>query len=294
MGFLDGLKKLGLGALEDEELYEDPSKKKAEEKKEEPQKPPVEIDEASLLFDKKYVCPVCEYDFKVRTLRTGKIRMARQDLDLRPVFKEIDTTKYEVVTCPNCGYSVLAKYFGNLTKFQMDEVRSKICANFKRQDFSEDVYTYEEARMRYELAIASAMVKKSKNSEKAYICLKMAWLIRGETEHLDMSAPGYTEKKVANDAEEKEMLQKALDGFELARMTETQIAGMDEATTDYLMAALALEVENYNLAMKMVGNIIGSRVANSRIKDKANELKSLILKRAREARETITTENSEK
>ena len=30
MGFLDGLKKFGLSALEDEELYEDPKKKVAQ------------------------------------------------------------------------------------------------------------------------------------------------------------------------------------------------------------------------------------------------------------------------
>ena len=273
MGFLDGLKKFGLSALENEELYEDP-KKKAEEQQQ--KKNTVVIDEASLLFDKKYTCPICEYDFSVKTLRTGKVRMKRQDIDLRPVYEEMDPVKYEVVTCPECGYSILAKNFGNLTRFQIDEVKSKISANYRKQTFGTNTYSYEDARARYELAIATAIVKKAKNSEKAYLCLKMAWLVRGETEHLDPEAPDYAEKKKANEAEEKELLRKALDGFTLARQSESQIAGMDETTTDYLMAAIALEIDDFDLASRMISGIIGSRTANPRIKDKAHDLKDML------------------
>ncbi|WP_408070358.1 DUF2225 domain-containing protein [Butyrivibrio sp. JL13D10] len=282
MGFLDGLKKFGLGALEDEELYEDP-KKKAVEKAEAAKKEAVVINEETLLFDKKYTCPICEEEFNVKTLRSGKVRMQKQDIDLRPVYAEMDPSKYEVVTCPECGYSVLAKFFAPLTKFQIDEVKSKISANYKKQPFGDKSYSYEEARVRYELAIATAMVKKSKNSEKAYLCLKMAWLIRGETEHLDPSAPGYAEKKKANEAEEKDLLKKALDGFVLARQSESSIAGMDETTTDYLMAAIALEVDDYDLAARMISNILSSRTANSRIKDKASDLKEMVMEKKKKA-----------
>lgn len=287
MGFLDGLKKFGLGALEDEELYEDPKKKEVA-KKEVAKKPPVVFNEETLLFDKKYTCPICEAEFNVKTLRTGKVRMKSQDVDLRPVYAEMDPSKYEVVTCPECGYSVLTKYFAPLTKFQIDEVKSKIGANFKKQTFGDKTYSYEEARMRYELAIATAMVKKSKNSEKAYLCLKMAWLVRGETEHLDPSAPDYEEKKKANEAEEKELLKKALDGFVIARQSETKIAGMDETTTDYLMGAIAMEVDEFDIASKMISNILGSRVANSRIKDKANELKEMVMEKKKKAGEAAS------
>ncbi len=288
MGFLDGLKKFGLGALGEEELYEDP-KKKDEPKKEE-KKPPVVINEETLLFDKKYTCPVCEIEFGSKTLRSGKVRMKSQDIDLRPVYTEMDPSKYEVITCPMCGYSVLTKYFAPLTKFQVDEIKSKITANFKKQKFGEKCYSYEEARLRYELAIASAMVKKAKNSEKAYLCLKMAWLVRGETERLDPGAPDYEEKKKKNEAEEKELLKKALDGFVLARQSETKIAGMDETTTDYLMAAVAMEVDEFDIAIRMISNIIASRTANSRIKDKANDLKEMVLEKKKAADAAAATQ----
>ncbi len=286
MGFLDGLKKFALGALdlEEEELFEEP-KKKVEPKKQEPPKPVSTIDESTLVYDRKYTCPICEAPFVAKTLKSGKVRMSRQDVDLRPVYKEIDPIKYDIVSCPECGYSVLAKHFGNLTKFQTDAVRGKINENYKRKEYKDPIYSYEEARIRYELAIATAMVKKSKFSEKAYLCLKMAWLIRGETEHLDPESPEYEEKKKSNQEEEKEFLKKALDGFELARMKEAQIEGMDEATLDYLMAALGLEIGNYDLSVKLLGNIIGSRTANSRIKDKARDLKDVVLQKAKEEKE---------
>ena len=66
MGFLDGLKKFGLGALEDEELYEDPKKKAV--KKEEPKKQALPLNEETLLFDKKYTCPICDSQFDSKTV----------------------------------------------------------------------------------------------------------------------------------------------------------------------------------------------------------------------------------
>lgn len=275
MGFLDGLKKFGLGDLEEEELYDDPKKNTA--KKEEVKKEVVPLNEETLLFDKKYTCPICDGTFNSKTVRSGKVRTKGVDVDLRPDYDEIDQIKYDIITCPNCGYSALARYYGNLTKFQCDEIRNKISANYKKQEFSGTTYSYEEAHIRYELAIATAMVKKAKNSEKAYLCLKMAWLLRGETQRLDPEAEGYEAKKKSNDEQEMELLKKALDGFVIARQSETPpIAGMDEMTLDYLMSALALETKDYETALKMVGSIITSRTANSRLKEKAKDLKELI------------------
>ena len=127
------------------------------------------------------------------------------------------------------------------------------------------------------------MVKKAKNSEKAYICLKTAWVLRGETQRLDPSADDYETKKAENDAQEKELLKNALDGFVMARQSEEfPIAGMDSSTLDYLLAALAVETDQYDIASKMIGEILVSRVANSRIKDKARFLKEMMAEKTGE------------
>ena len=63
----------------------------------------------------------------------------------------------------------------------------------------------------------------------------------------------------------------------MARQSEEfPIAGMDSTTLDYLIAALAMETGDYDVAGKMISEILTSRTANSRIKDKARLLKEMM------------------
>ena len=278
-GIFSGLEKLGLGNIGGN-LFEEPKKKEDTVKAQPPKPKLVLVNEEDFLFDKKYTCPICDGEFEAKTVRTGKVRMRNVDIDLRPDYDELDMNKYDVIACPTCGYAALSRYYGNLTKYQMEDIKKNICMNYTGKVYKESIYNYEHARDIYQLALANAMVKKAKNSEKAYICLKTAWVIRGETQRLDPSEDGYEAKKAANDASEKEYLSNALDGFVLARQTEQfPIAGMDTTTLDYLMAALAVETGRDDIAKRMIGEILVSRVANSRIKDKARKLKEILAER---------------
>lgn len=276
-GIFSGLEKLGLGNIGGGNLFEDPKKKEAAVKQDAPKKKLSLVNEEDYLFDKKYKCPVCEDDFEAKTVRTGKVRMKNVDIDLRPDYDELDQNKYDVIACPHCGYAALGRYFPTLNKYQIDDIRVKISMNYKKLDDPGATYSYDYARNLYQLALANAVVKKAKNSEKAYICLKTAWVIRGETQRLDPAEEGYDDKKAANDAQEKELLANALSGFVMARQSEEfPIAGMDASTLDYLIAALAVETDDLDTASKMVSELLTSRVANSRIKDKARNLKDMI------------------
>ena len=268
---------MGLGNISGGDLFEDPSKKEVNVKKNEPQKKLVLANEEDYLFDKKYKCPICDSDFEAKTVRTGKVRMKAVDVDLRPDYSEVDQNKYDIIACPECGYAALGRYFTTLTKYQIDDIRSKICMNYKKQPFNEPIYSYDHAKKLYQLALANAVVKKAKNSEKAYICLKTAWVVRGETQRLDPSAADYEQKKKENDAQERELLTNALNGFVMARQSEDfPIAGMDSTTLDYLIAALAYETDQFDIASKMISELLTSRTANSRIKDKARMIKELM------------------
>ena len=275
-GIFSGFEKLGLGNIGKEELFEDPKKKTVEVKKEQPKRLQL-VNEEDYLFDKKYKCPVCDSEFEARTVRTGKVRMKNVDIDLRPDYDELDQNKYDVIACPACGYAALGRYFPTLNKYQIDDIRVKICMNYKHEPNNEPIYSYEYAKRLYQLALANAVVKKAKNSEKAYICMKSAWVIRGETQRLDPEEEGYEAKKKENDAQEKELLENALNGFVMARQSEEfPIAGMDSTTLDYLIAALAVETGKKDIASKMISDILVSRTANSRIKDKARVLKDML------------------
>ena len=282
MSILSGLGKFGLGNLEEQNLYEKEKEKVVQENK------PVEVkvpEESDFLYEKKYVCPVCGEEISTLTVRAGKVHVKKVDTDLRPVYEQVDEIKYDIVACPECGYAALGRYFKTLTKRQIDDIRNKICMNYKPQRDQKTIYTYEDAKERYQLALANAIVKNAKASEKAYLCLKTAWLIRGETERMSADQVADSEaKKKDNLEEEQELLKNALDGFVMARQTEEfPIAGMNTVTLDYLLAALYMETGQYDAASKMIGGILTSRSANSHIKDRAYDLKELLAEKKKAA-----------
>ncbi len=274
MGLLSGLGSLGLGNLENAVLYEKAEKK---QEKEVDKKETHEIKEEDMIFDKSYTCPVCDQEFKAKTIRAGRVRMLGTDLDLRPKYENIDMMKYETIVCPHCGYAALSRYFKYMTSVQMKLIRDTICMNYHPHPMDGDIYTHEQALERYKLTLANAIVKHAKASEKAYICLKTGWLVRGMAEALDQSAADYNAKKDAFQKMEIEYLKNALEGFLAARQTETfPMCGMDETTMDYLIAALALECEEYALSLKIITHVIMSREANSRVKDRARDIRDIL------------------
>ncbi len=267
---------LGLGNLSASDLYKEevkPVRRGPVEVKEVKQ-----LGETDLLFDKTYNCPVCGESFKNKTVRTGKNRLLRIERDLRQVYTPVDQVKYDVVACPYCGYATLTKFFDSPTRMQIEGVRKTICLNYRTQKWGEEYYTYEDAKKRLQLALANSIAKSAKSSEKAYICLKIAWVLRGERDVLDPESPDYETMKKENEAGEIEALYSAYEGFVQARQTEGYpMCGMDEPTTDFLIGALAFETGRLDVASKMVSTILASRTASSHIKDKARDLKEEII-----------------
>lgn len=278
-GILSGLKGLGLGELEKRELYEEEEKEKVIPiRKAEPKR--IVVEEKDLIYDKSFSCPVCDHKFTSKVMKTGKTRLVSADLDCRPIFEGIDSNKYDVVECPECGYAAMVAYFQPLLNAQIKMVREGICNKIKIQNPTGEIYQYEEVISRYQVALACAIVKHGKDSEKAYICLHFAWLLRGYAEMLEEEQNLTAEKAKELKEQETECLQNALEGLINARQKESlPICGMDQSSLDYMMAAVAYELEKDNIAAKMVSEILVSSVASSRMKDKARNLKELILER---------------
>jgi hypothetical protein len=216
-------------------------------------------------------------------VRAGKLKLVRTDQDLRPVYEQMEPLKYDVVLCPHCGYAVLAKYFGGLTASQLKAVRTEVSSGFVPQETKGSTYDFEEALNRYKLCLANAIVKRAKPSEKAYICLKAGWMLRSYEEALVVTGPEdmLLEQKLKR--QEQEFLKSALEGFISARQTEDYpIAGMDEITLEYLIAVLAMEFGQDEIASRLISNILVSPSVNRRIKDKARDIKEELLARKKE------------
>lgn len=278
-GILSGLARFGLGKLENMELYEAPKK---EEAGTDGKPAPVVMQEQDFLFDKSCTCPICDKEFKNRTVKVGKAKLSGSDLDLRPRYEQIDLLKYDIVMCPFCGYTALSRFFKFVTAPQAKNIKKTICATFEPQKERKEIYTYDEALERYKLALANAIVKQTRASEKAYICLKTAWLLRGKAEHLDKNLPDYEEQKKQCTEEENEFLRNALEGFTTARQSESfPMCGMDEPTVDYLIAVTAMRFEQYDVASRLIAGILQS-TANPRMKDKARDLKEMVMAKMKE------------
>ncbi|MBD5524266.1 MAG: DUF2225 domain-containing protein [Lachnospiraceae bacterium] len=278
-GLLSGLEQFGLSNLENMDLYEAPKK----EEKGADGKGTHTVQEQDFLFDKSFTCPICDKEFKARTVRIGKAKLAGSDLDLRPRYEQIDLLKYDIILCPHCGYAALSRFFKFVTAPQAKNIKKTISATFKPQKETKEIYTYDEALERYKLTLANAIVKQTRASEKAYICLKTAWLLRGKAEHLDKELPDYEEQKKLCEDEENEFLRNALEGFLAARQTESfPMCGMDEPTVDYLIAVTAMRFEQYDVSSRLITGILQSPTANPRMKDKARDIKEMLMKKIKE------------
>lgn len=278
---LSGLESLGLGDLSGLDIYAK-SEKAASKEKGEDVKHEIKINETDFLFDKKHECPVCGKGFKTKTIRAGKARLERIDTDLRPIHENVDTLKYDAIVCPHCGYAALNRFFTYVTHKHAKIIKESISANFVNTFTDEPTYSYEEAIKRHKLALLNTVMKRAKDSEKAYTCLKLAWLHRGYIEHISTETEDFANKVRSLKAEEISFLEKAYEGFKVAFSTEEYpMCGMDDMTVAYLIGDLARQLGKYEEAAKQVSLVITSRKANDRIKEKARDLRDMIKEEVR-------------
>lgn len=236
---------------------------KTEEAKENKEQETEELSKEAIeacLYDKTEECPVCDNKFKTRIVRKSKVKFVKSDTDLRPIFTPIQPDYYDVVICNKCGYAAISSKFRPIMGTQADLVSQKITPKFFPKEYP-DVYDANVAIERYKLALLTAVAKNARLGEKAYICLKLAWLYRD----LDESANEMT------------YLKSAYEGFQAAYAADTfPICGLDEPTLTYIMADLARRLGDNTQSIKFLGKVITTRNINPRLKEKALDLKQLL------------------
>lgn len=273
-----GLESLGLSNMNKIDIYE--KEKEAEEKEE---KSILAETEEELIFEKTQVCPACEKKFYSKAVKSGKAKLVETDTDLRPKYSNVDPGKYDVIACPHCGYSAVSRFFKGITFAQVKLIKENISSQFKELPTMGVTYTYDESIMLHKLALANSVVKKAKVSERAYTCLKTAWLIRGKKESLDSSIKDYKAEYDKLQNEEDGFIKNAYEGFVNAMQTENfPICGMEEMTFLYVTADLARRSGESEQSLKILGTIITSRTATSKLKDRARDLKDILLEERKE------------
>ena len=88
MGIFSGLKNLGLGNMEEMDLFDEPKKEEAKPKA--AAAVPARPQEKDLIYDRSFVCPVCDSHFTAKIMKSSKARLLGTDQDLRARYDGID------------------------------------------------------------------------------------------------------------------------------------------------------------------------------------------------------------
>lgn len=234
--------------------------------------------EKTLILDRTYTCPICDSKIKAKSVKTNVAKFVGTGPDLRPMHSNINVTKYETVCCNQCGYAALAKDFKNTTQVQRKLLREKIQANYKsHEEVPCDAYSIETAISRLKMALLCTVTKMGKESEVGNICLKISWLYQDLADEVAEDDPNAEAKKNNYLAEAHNASMNAYEHLSKARMEEDYpIAGMNEATLDYLLAYLGYEKGEYQTAMQYLSGVVATRGISARLKDKCLELKEIL------------------
>lgn len=242
--------------------------------------------EEEYIFDKKMTCVVCDKPFTTKILKSNRARRLESDVDLRPRYENIDTLKYGICSCPNCGYSAMHSAFSHIAGRQINNIKEQVCVHFLPEDRSGwSSYTYDQAIRMHALALQCAEAKLAKNGEKAYLHMLMAWLYREkEKEAENITVEELRKLEIENcHTQADEHYMAAFEGFQQAMMNEMfPIAGLNQPTLEYIIAYMAFYFGKLEVSAKLIGSVLTTSSASRNVKDRALELKSEIIKLLKE------------
>ncbi len=238
-----------------------------------------EYEPERLFFEKVHTCPICEKEFPSITVRMSAAYPEGTDIDMRPRYKNIDIAKYRVMECPWCGYANLDKFFHKITKREILLLKDKLIVPEVIEPENTGEREYADAYPMYRSALRCSLLSGAKKSERAYIALYTAWLLRGWREAEIKKNDPEADIHIMSLGAENKVLKYALQYFTLARQEEIfPICGLEETTFDYLLAALSYGQGNYKDAMRLVTGVLRDRSLPANLRIMAEDLRDAMRK----------------
>jgi uncharacterized protein (DUF2225 family) len=236
------------------------------------------VDISNLLYDKTIKCPICEHEFKVRSVKTSAYRVKEKDSDFFINYTRINPYFYDVWLCNTCGYTAIKTDFEKIREIKKELIIKNISSKWSPKVYPL-VYDERIAIERYKLALINYTAINAESYKKSMICLKIAWIYR-------------ILKEVEN---ENKYIKNALDGFLEAYYKEDfPMYGMDRSTVMYLIGELHRRCSNNEEALLWFGNVITSSMSSQKIKDMARKQKDLIKSTDEKYRNADNNENQTK
>lgn len=212
------------------------------------------------LFNKKIDCPVCQNKFEAKVNKAKKALITSKDSDLFIRYRVINPYFYEIWLCPHCGYAAIKTEFLSIKEIQKEKIINKITPRWTPRNYP-DVYDELIAIDRFKLALLTAVVIGSKESTKAILSLKIAWMYR----------------LLEKEEEEIQYLKKAIDGLSSTYYNEQlPVYGLDQFSLLYLIGELKRRVGENTEALKFFGELFVERNAPQKLKEMARDMKDLI------------------
>ncbi len=281
MNLLSGMEKFGFSMDEELDILAEEKPKKAAAAAK--VAAPVVKQEKDFIIDKKVRCPVCDKEFPIKAVLATKLKRLEPDFDLRPNYEHVDKIKYDFLSCPNCGYSALDTTFSKIDTARVKLIRTEFAPSFKPQAGEKlpDLYSYDYAIEKFKLALICTMKKRAKMSEKAYVCLKIAWLRRAQLKELEANSDSDPKAIELVKKEYEGFYSQAYEGFMKAVSQETPpFCGMASEAVEFMLANMSVYYKKYDAAMKLIARLIQSPSTSRKLKDKCIELKDDITAKA--------------
>ncbi|SHK14778.1 hypothetical protein SAMN02745163_03277 [Clostridium cavendishii DSM 21758] len=248
-----GLENLGFNNVNDLKVFNDQEAEKVAA-------PIKKLQADSFLFDKEMKCPVCNLNFKTKSVKVNGPRVQSRDTDFFITYAVINPYFYDVWLCPHCGYAAMKADFPKIKSYQIEDIKNKISPKWKGKSYPE-VYDENVAIERYKLALLNAVVMNAKDSTKSMICLKTAWMYR----------------MLGDNTNECSFIEKSLEGFNRAYQNEDfPIYGLQRFSLLYLLGELNRRLDNDEEALIWFGKVLTTYGAPEKVKDMARDMRELI------------------
>ncbi|MDF1616684.1 DUF2225 domain-containing protein [Petrocella sp. FN5] len=237
-----------------------------------------------LVFDRKVKCPVCDHEFLSKTVKSSINRFERTSLTLRPIYSKIDPLIYDVIQCNSCGYAALNTTYNKISERQIKTIKEQISSKFIPKEEPKD-YDYKTALINNKLALYNAIVMGSRSVNKAYLCLRISWIIDGYLETIE------EDKKESLTLERLNFIKNAYTGFlEAYETISFPVFGMNQPTYYYLLGVLAFELGDYSHSKRWLSKVMVGEDSQQRLKDKARDVKDLVNQKIKEEKEGQSSE----
>lgn len=134
------------------------------------------VGQGGVLYTKKATCPVCGFTFPVTAFMASKLRVVRQDAELRNHYADFEPLLYSAWVCPQCYYAGPHDSFTQLNARQKAVLKESAPA--RRQKFGElgEGESVAQAIKKHLLILENLAQIEASSAQKGRIWLRLAWL----------------------------------------------------------------------------------------------------------------------